>query len=341
MTDVLTSADSVRLYREMLRLRLFEDRVLELFQASRMPGTVHQYQGQEAVAVGACASLTPRDLITSTHRSHGHALARGLSFREVMAELYGRAPGCCSGKGGSMHLGSFAQGMLPAIAIVGGALPIAAGLALSQQMQNTGAVTAAFFGDGAVAEGAFHEAVNLAAIWRLPLVLVCENNFYGASTPFSLTSPVPHIADRAAAYGLPAATVDGMDVEAVRAAVGGAVDRARAGEGPTLLECETFRFCGHSRSDRNKYRTEEEEVRWRACDPLDVQRQRLEAADAWTDEADAALRREISEELEEAIVYAEAADFPAPAELYTDVFAPGAAGATDYWPGENAEEVRS
>ena len=337
MTDEITAGAPLRLYREMLRIRLFEDRVLELFEAGRMPGTVHQYQGQEAVAVGVCACLIPGDLITSTHRSHGHALARGLSFREILAELYGRAPGCCHGKGGSMHLGNLERGMLPAIAIVGGALPIATGLTLSQQMLGQGRVTACFFGDGAVAEGAFHEAVNMAAIWRLPLVLVCENNLYGASTPFAMTSPVPHVADRAAAYGLPAVTVDGMDVEVVRAATAEAAARARAGGGPTLVECETFRFCGHSRSDRNKYRTEEEEQRWRACDPLDVQRRRLSGAGLLTTSAAEELVAGLLAEFDDALAYAEAAEFPAPEELLTDVFAPGVAGRTDPWPGEEAE----
>jgi TPP-dependent pyruvate/acetoin dehydrogenase alpha subunit len=329
-----------RFYREMLRIRVFEDRVFELFEAGRVPGTVHQYQGQEAVAVGVCAVLRADDVITSTHRSHGHAIARGLPLREVAAELYGKAAGCCRGKGGSMHLGDLRRGMLPAIAIVAGSIPIAAGLALSQKMLGSDRVTVCFFGDGAVGEGAFHEGVNLAAVWRLPVVFVCENNQYAASTPYSLTAPVPHVALRAAAYGIPALTVDGMDAEAVASAVGEAVDRARGGEGPTLVECETFRFCGHSRSDRNKYRSEEEERYWRARDPIVLQQRRLREAGLLTEEDDAEIRAQIRAEVEEALSFAEAADYPPPEALWSDVFVPGPRGAPDFWPGEAVGEVQ-
>ncbi|GAH65265.1 unnamed protein product, partial [marine sediment metagenome] len=210
MTEELTDNQQLHLYREMLRIRVFEDRIFELFEAGRVPGTVHQYQGQEAVAVGVCANLRKDDLITSTHRSHGHAIARGLSLREVAAELYGKAAGCCHGKGGSMHLGNVKLGMLPAIAIVAGSVPVATGLALSQQMLGSDRVTVCFFGDGTVGTGAFHEGINLAAVWQLPVVFVCENNRYAASTPFDMTSPVPNVAVRAQAYGIPGVTVDGM-----------------------------------------------------------------------------------------------------------------------------------
>lgn len=324
----------------MLRIRLFEDRLFELFEEGRVPGTVHQYQGQEAVAVGACAVLRGDDVITSTHRSHGHAIARGLPLREIAAELYGKAAGCCRGKGGSMHLGDLARGMLPAIAIVAGSIPIATGLALSQKMLASDRVTLCFFGDGAVGEGAFHEGVNLAAVWRLPVVLVCENNQYAASTPYHLTAPVPHVADRAAAYGIPAVTVDGMDVEAVASACEEAVQRARSGGGPTLVECETFRFCGHSRSDRNKYRSEEEERCWRARDPIVLQQRRLREAGLLSEEADVEMREQIRAEVEEAIAFAEAAEYPPPEALWSDVFLPGLPGAPDFWPGEKAREVR-
>ncbi len=339
MSDDIADNLQLQLYREMLRIRVFEDRILELFEAGRVPGTVHQYQGQEAVAVGVCAHLRPDDLITSTHRSHGHAIARGLSLREVAAELYGKAAGCCHGKGGSMHLGNFKLGMLPAIAIVAGSVPVAAGLALSQQMLETDRVTVCFFGDGAVATGAFHEGVNLAAVWQLPVVFVCENNRYAASTSFDMTSPVANVADRAQAYGMAATTVDGMDVETVRDAAGRAIVRARAGEGPTLVECETFRFCGHSRSDRNKYRSEEEEEQWRARDPIIRQERRLREAGLCTDEALAAIRQEIDAEVADAIAFAEAAEHPTREELWNDVFAPGADGQLDYWPGQERAEM--
>jgi len=339
MRETLTDNQQLHLYREMLRIRVFENRIFELFEAGRVPGTVHQYQGQEAVAVGVCSQLRTDDLITSTHRSHGHAIARGLSLREVAAELYGKAAGCCHGKGGSMHLGNFELGMLPAIAIVAGSVPIAAGLALSQQMLGSDRVTVCFFGDGAVATGAFHEGVNLAAVWQLPVVFVCENNRYAASTPFDMTSPVPNVAARAEAYGIPGSTVDGMDVEVVRGAAGEAIDRARNGRGPTLVECETFRYCGHSRSDRNKYRSEEEEEQWHARDPISRQEKRLREAGLCTAETITAIRQEIEADVADAVAFAEAAEHPALEELWSDVFAAGADGRPDHWPGEEVGEV--
>ena len=339
MIPGLSDAQRVGLYREMLRIRIFEDNTFKLFEAGLMPGTVHQYQGQEAVAVGVCTHLEQGDYITSTHRSHGHAIAKGLTLREVAAELYGKAAGCCHGKGGSMHMGNLARGMLPAIAIVGGGIPIAAGLALSQQMLGTNGVTVCFLGDGAVSEGAFHEAVNLAAIWRLPLVLACENNQYAASTPFSLTSPIPQIAIRAQAYGIPAVTVDGMDAEAVAAAAAGAIQAARQGEGPTLVVCETFRFCGHSRSDRNKYRDADEERCWLERDPITMQARRLQEAGLLTEEQAADIRASVVAEVQDALAFAQAAEPPPPEALWTDAFAPGRAGMPDYWPGEPAAEV--
>jgi pyruvate dehydrogenase E1 component alpha subunit len=228
--------------------------------------------------------------------------------------------------------------MLPAIAIVAGAAPIAAGLALSQQMRGGDAVTVCFFGEGAVSEGDFHEAANLAAIWRLPVVFVCENNRYAASTAFDTMSPVPNVATRAAAYGIPGVTADGMDVESVASAAAAAIERARGGAGPTLLECETYRFCGHSRSDRNKYRDEEEERRWRERDPIAQQQARLVEAGALAESGLAQIRAEVRAEVEDAITFAEAAEPPAPDALWADVFAPGPAGAPDPWPGEPTPE---
>ena len=339
MTKSPSDDQRVRLYREMLRIRVFEDRILELFQAGRVPGTVHQYQGQEAVAVGVCAHLGEDDLITSTHRSHGHAIAKGLPLREVAAELYGKEAGCCHGRGGSMHLGDLRLGMLPAVAIVGGAVPIASGLALSQQMRGSDRVTVCFHGDGAVGTGAFHEGFNLAAVWRLPVVFVCENNQYAASTPFAKMSPVPTVAARAQAYGVPAVTVNGMDVETVADAAAGAVEAARKGEGPALVECETFRFCGHSRSDRNKYRGEDEEKRWRDRDPIVQQEKRLLEGGLLSTQAIDQIRAEVDAEVEDAVTFAEAAESPPPEALWTDAFAPGEAGIPAPWPGEGLPEV--
>jgi len=245
----LTNARRADLLRQMLRCRAFEDRVYSLFLQGRMPGTIHQAQGQEASAVGVCAALETGDMITSTHRPHEHAVARGLPLKELMAELFAKSTGCCHGKGGSMHLADIDEGMLPAVAIVGAGIPLAAGYALAMKYRKTGRIAACFFGDGASNIGSFHEGINMAAIWDLPVVFVCENNRYGASTVIEKVTKVPKISDRAAAYGIPGSTVDGNDVEAVYEATLAAAAAARAGKGPTLLELETYRFCGHSRSD--------------------------------------------------------------------------------------------
>ncbi len=263
------------LYRVMRQIREFEDKVFAYFQQGRIPGTVHQYQGEEAVAAGVCGHLQRTDYLTSTHRPHGHAIAKGIPLKEMAAELFGKPAGCCRGYGGSMHMGSPEYGMPPASAIVAGGVPIAVGLGLSCQMLHPGAAVASFFGDGAFNNGAFHEGANMCAIWNLPVVLVCENNFYGASTHTTLVNKIPRLAERARAYGMPSETVFGNDVFAVYEAAGRAVARARAGEGPSFLECLTYRRCGHSRRDQNKYRDKEEEGFWLARDPLDVARKRL------------------------------------------------------------------
>jgi pyruvate dehydrogenase E1 component alpha subunit len=248
----------LRLYRTMVMIRHFEERVKYLFLEGIMPGTIHQYQGQEAVATGVCTALQPDDVITSTHRPHGHAIAKGLSVESMMHELFGKITGCCKGKGGSMHLGDLAQGMVPAIAIVGGGIPVATGIGLAFQMRKEPRVAVCFMGDGATNEGTFHESINMGSIWSLPVVYVIENNLYGASTPISQTAKVPHLSDRAAAYCIPGVTVDGNDVLAVYQAATDAVARARAGDGPTLLECVTYRITGHSRRDPCLYQPEEE-----------------------------------------------------------------------------------
>ena len=229
---------------------------------------MHQYNGEEAVAVGVCAHLSSADYITSTHRGHGHCIAKGADIRAVMAEMFAKATGCCHGMGGSMHIADFSVGMLGANGIVAAGIPIAVGAALSCQVQAKGRVSVAFFGDGATNEGAFHEAVNLAAVWRLPVVFVCENNVYGFSTHYRRTMLLENIADRAAAYGIPGAVVDGMDLRAVHAAAGEAVRRARDGDGPTLLECKTYRYMGHSRFEPSSYRTKEELAEWKKRDPI-------------------------------------------------------------------------
>ncbi len=307
--------DLAGLYRRMLLIRRFEERVYHLFLEGEIPGTLHQYQGQEAVAVGVCDVLRPDDWITSTHRPHGHALAKGVSTRAALAELYGKETGCCRGRGGSMHLGDLDAGMLPAIAIVGGGNTVVTGIGLAFKLQRTDRVAVCFFGEGAVSEGAFHEGLNFAVLQRLPVVFVCENNLYGASTPFHRVSPVGDVVDRAPAYGVPGRIADGMDVLAVRDAAAEAADRARAGDGPTLLECKTYRFTGHSRSDARGYRSREEEAEWQARDPIPRLRAELAEADA------ARIELDVEAELDDAVEFARASPDPDPDQLVHDVYA--------------------
>jgi acetoin:2,6-dichlorophenolindophenol oxidoreductase subunit alpha len=257
------------LYRRMVLIREFEEGVKFLFLEGAMPGTIHQCQGQEATAVGVCAALGESDFITSTFRGHGHALAKGLSPEELLFELFGASTGCCRGKGGSMHVGDMRKGMVPGIAIVGGGIPLAAGMALALKMQKTSGIVACFFGDGAVAEGAFHEGINLAAIWDLPVIFVCENNLYGASTRVDKVMRNSRIADRGAAYGIRGEQVDGNDVLAVYEAARLAAADCRRGQGPVLLELLTYRRTGHSRRDACHYQAKEEREEWFARDPIE------------------------------------------------------------------------
>jgi TPP-dependent pyruvate/acetoin dehydrogenase alpha subunit/pyruvate/2-oxoglutarate/acetoin dehydrogenase E1 component len=266
--STIAKTQALALLEQLVLIREFEQTAYLRYLQGEIPGTLHQYQGQEAVAVGVCAVLRRDDWITSTHRPHGHALAKGMDPKLALAEIYGKASGCLGARGGSMHLGDSAIGMLPSVAIVGGGITLAPGLALGLVRKGTDAVVACFFGDGAVNEGAFHEGVNIAAAMSLPVVFVCENNLYSASTPFAETTRNDDISSRGAAYGIPAERVDGMDVLAVRDAAASAVERARRGQGPTLIECLTYRFVGHSRSDARGYRQRDEEAQWRARDPV-------------------------------------------------------------------------
>lgn len=308
------------MYHRMVLIRRFEERVNELYMKGLIPSTLHLYIGQEAVAIGVCANLNDSDYILSTHRPHGHAIAKGVSVKSIMAELYGKADGCCKGKGGSMHVGDINVGMFPAIAIVGGNVPIAAGAALAQKLQKNDGVTVCFFGDGAANEGAWHEALNAAAIYDLPVIFVCENNLYAASTPFSMSFRVDNVADRAAGYGMPGVVVDGNDVIAVAEACAEAVKRARNGDGPTLLECKTYRQCGHSRSDPRGYRSKEEEQEWIKKDPIPRYEQWLLKGSHISNSELAKIREEVEKEIDEAIVFAENSPLPEPATTYTDVF---------------------
>ena len=310
----------LRMYTQMQRIRQFEERVNQLFLEGRMPGTLHLYVGQEACAVGVCEALRPDDWVAGTHRPHGHAIAKGVSLDSMMAELFGRATGCAGGYGGSMHTGDPAVGALPAIAIVGGNIPVATGMALSFKMRQSGQVICCFMGDGATSEGAFHEGVNMAAIWDLPVVFVCENNKYGASTPVQQITKLERVADRALGYGIPAVVADGMDVLAVHDAVAPAVERARTGAGPTFIECDTYRFVGHSRSDTRTYRTREEEAEWKQRDPISRLAEQLIAAGQATQEALDAIAAGVAAELDRAVEFAESSPSPAPEDCLRHVF---------------------
>jgi len=318
---MMPSGETLRgMYRTMVLLRRFEERVNDLYMQGRIPSTLHLYIGQEAVATGVCANLRRDDHVLSTHRPHGHALAKGVTPRSLMAELMGKATGCCKAKGGSMHVGDMQVGMVPAVAIVGGSIPIASGFGLAAKMQKSGAVAVAFFGDGATNEGAFHEGMNLAAVWDLPVLFVCENNLYAASTPFETAFKIENIADRAAAYGMPGRIVDGNDVLAVYETAREAVESARAGEGPTLIECKTYRLCGHSRSDPRTYRTKEEEAEWQTRDPIPRFREWLVAdGSASAGELDE-IEADVERTIDEAIAFGDASPAPELADLYTDVF---------------------
>jgi pyruvate dehydrogenase E1 component alpha subunit len=308
------------MYRRMLEIREFEEQIRFLFLEGKMPGTVHQYIGQEACAVGVCSALDEEDVIASTHRPHGHALARGLSMASIASELYGKMSGCCRGKGGSMHVGDLSLGMLPAIAIVGGNLPIVAGMALAFKLRGEKRAAVSFFGDGASNEGVFHEALNAAAIYNLPAVFVCENNLYGASTPFELVSKLDNVADRACAYGMRAEVADGMDVFQVYTHAREALDLARSGRGPTLLELKTFRLCGHSRRDPNNYMSIEQKEEWKQKDPISACEGLLESR-GWLDESEKQrMHEQTSEEVQAAIQEAQNAEEPRPEDLYQDLY---------------------
>mgnify|MGYP005848164501 FL=1 len=318
----LSPEGKIEAYRLMVRVRLFEEAVARLLGEGLIPGIVHLYAGQEAVAVGACAALRPGDHLTSTHRGHGHLVARGGDLRQMFAELFGRVDGYCHGKGGSMHVADLELGMLGANGIVAAGLPIAVGAAFASKYRGDGSVCLSFFGDGATNQGAFHEALNLAAILKLPAVFICENNLYGEWTRQDRHQAIRDVAERAAAYGMPGVTVDGMDVLAVYEAVADAVARARAGGGPTLVECKTYRFFDHTgASDGTHARPAEELEEWRSRDPILVFR-RLLVQDGILPEARATvIEEEERQSVDEAIRWAKESPWPDPEALLTDVYA--------------------
>jgi pyruvate dehydrogenase E1 component alpha subunit len=308
-------------YRRMLTIRRFEERALDLYRAGEMRGSTHPYIGMEAVAVGVCLALEPDDYISSTHRGHGHTIAKGGDIRKMMAELLGRATGYSGGKGGSMHIADLDRRMLGANGIVGGGMGLATGAALTAKLQGTGAVAVCFFGDGALNQGILHEVSNLAAIWSLPVVFVCENNHYAMSASAEWTVAGGNPAARAAGYGIPGVSVDGMDVRAVHAAALDLVARARRGDGPSYLVADTYRFLGHHAGDPLNYRDKAEVDRWRQSDPIDRLARQLIVDGLMTGAALDALDDEIRAAIEEAVAFAKASPHPSVDQLMTDIYA--------------------
>lgn len=308
------------LYRRMLRIRLFEEEIHYHMSRGRIHGTTHLYIGEEAVAAGAAANLTDRDYITSTHRCHGHAIAKGSDLSGLAAEMFGKRAGVCGGKGGSMHLADPARGNLGGTGIVGGGIPIAVGAALSIRRLGQDRVVVCFFGDGAMNEGAFHESVNLAAVWKLPVLFLCENNQYGVSTHVKRSTNVEDLSLRAAAYGIPGRKVDGMDVLAVYEAVREAAAFVRK-QGPLLLVAQTYRFLGHSKSDSNVYRTRDEIEAWRRKDPIPRFRERLVEEGAFSEDRLEDWEEEVRKEVDAAFRYARACEDPGMEDLLKDVYA--------------------
>ena len=317
----LSKEKLIEMYRKMVEIRSFEEKVFELYAQNLVPGTIHLYAGEEAVAVGVCSNLRKDDYITSTHRGHGHCIAKGAQLNRIMAEILGKKTGYCEGKGGSMHIADFDVGMLGATAVVGAGLPIAMGAGLSMKLKGTDNVVACFFGDGASNQGTFHEAINMAAIWKLPVIFVCENNIYAMGTRQSTVMLTENIADRAIAYGIPGVAVDGNDVLAVYEVAQKAVERARIGEGPTLVECKTYRHKGHSRIDPAKYRPKEEVAEWLRKDPIKQFKEKLLQENVVLEAEIQQIEKEVLTEIEEAVEFAKESPYPSPEEALEDVYA--------------------
>jgi pyruvate dehydrogenase E1 component alpha subunit len=317
----LSKKTLIHMYETMNRIRLFEQKLQEFFAAGEIPGFVHLYLGEEAVATGACSVLTDADTITSTHRGHGHLLAKGGDLKLMMAEIFGRSTGYCKGKGGSMHIADFDLGILGANGIVGGGGPLALGAALANKYEKTDAVVICFFGDGASNQGTTQESLNMASAWKLPLVFVNENNGYGISCPQCKSMAVTDIADRAAAYDMPGVVVDGNDVLAVHEAVSEAVKRARKGEGPSLVECKTYRWRGHFEGDACTYRCDEELKEWMAKDPIPRFEEKLVESGVLKKKDLKEIKARIEKEVGEAVEFAEQSPLPEASALMDDVYA--------------------
>ncbi len=311
----------LKLYRTMSTIRRFEERGIPETGQRRMSASVHSSAGQEAVPTGVCANLTDEDYIASTHRGHGHCIAKGVDPKLMMAELFGRVAGTNKGKGGSMHIADMSKGMLGTNGVVAASVPLAVGAALTSKLKKTGRVAVAFFGDGGANQGVLHECMNLASVWKLPVIFCCENNGYAESTPVEYSLSVANVSDRAPGYNMPGIHVDGMDVFAVYDAAGEAVARARAGEGPSLLECRTYRYYGHTVFDNPlSYRTKEEEAFWRGRDPLKLFREKVVPQGIITAEELDQIDKETEQLMEEAIRFADASPQPDLSQLYDDVY---------------------
>ena len=318
----LTAEKQLEMLRTMQTIRRFEERASEDFQAGLIYGVVHCYIGQEAVAVGVCANLNDDDQIISTHRGHGHCIAKGADLKRMMAELYGKRTGYCKGKGGSMHIADFSIGMLGANGIVAGGIPIVTGAGLAAQLEGKGRVAVSFFGDGAANAGPFHESINIAALWKLPMLYVCENNLYGVNTPADQAVSVKDVTERAAAYGIPGVVVDGNDVLAVHEVAEAAVKRARAGQGPTLIECKTYRWRGHTEIQGMPDRRPAEEIEvWKRQDPIARLVDVLQDQGSLTEDGWNSLDEEILHALDEAVTFAKESPFPDLNTAVEDVFA--------------------
>lgn len=331
--QALTKEDLVTMLRQEIEIRALENNIANLLSKAVLKGASHLYAGEEAVAVGAVAALRDDDLITSTHRGHGHAHAHGDKhaktaeakqehYNKMMAEVLGKSGGYCKGKGGSMHIADVEHGNLGATGIVAGNIPVAVGAALAQKLQGTDRVVVCFFGDGASNTGNFHESLNMASLWNLPVIFVVENNMYAMSVPWAKASKLPDVASRACAYGIPGEVVDGMDVLAVRGAVAKAAERARKGEGPTIIEAKTYRYFGHSHSDPRAYRTREEEAYWKGRDPITVLKDGMESVKMLTDNEFDAMEQTVDQKMDKAMAFSNASPEPSADEVLTDVFAP-------------------
>lgn len=318
--------DAVAQYERMIEIREFEEQINGLFASGAIRGTTHLCLGQEALAVGLASVLRPTDIVSATYRGHGIALALGLSPEAVLGEIMGKTIGCCGGVGGSMHLSNMELGLLPTSAIIGGGMPVAAGAALSFQVRKTDDVAVAVFGDGATNIGAFHETLNLAAIWNLPVIFICDNNVYGEYSRINLTTPLEDLHMRADSYKMPHFSLDGMDIGAVQKGVTEAVNRARSGGGPTLIEAKTYRFAGHSRADQALYRPEGELEKWQKRDPIKVTEESLVASGALNADKIAKIKSDKKTTIEKVVATCQASPEPSLASMFQNIFTPAKVG---------------